>query len=116
MHNDFIFNAKGNAMLTEDQKELLRMASSKMTPEDYSSLEKEEQLFYAQRVEAAIATIHTVSPQAFLFKYHKGEKQDIQTLMLDRNFYHTPTGTNAFNSAKKHKILFPDHLKIKVGV
>ena len=30
-------------LLTEDQKDLLRMASSKMTPEDYSALEKEEQ-------------------------------------------------------------------------
>ena len=33
-------------MLTVDQKELLRMASSKMRPEDYSSLEKEEKEFY----------------------------------------------------------------------
>jgi hypothetical protein len=103
-------------MLTEDQKELLRMASSKMCPEDYSSLEKEEQLFYAQRVEAAIATIHTLSPQAFLFKYNKSEKQDIGALMLDRHFYHAPTGTNQFASAKKHVIMYPDNLKIKAGV
>jgi len=103
-------------MLTPDQKELLRMASSKMSPEDFMALEKEEQEFYTKRVEAAIATIHTVSPQNFLFKYVKGEKMDIVSLLLDRNFYHAPTGTNQFSSAKKHKVVFPDHLKIKVGV
>jgi hypothetical protein len=103
-------------MLTPDQKELLRMASSKMRPEDFMSLEKEEQEFYTKRVEAAIATIHTVSPQNFLFRYDKGEKMDIVSLLLDRNFYHAPTGTNQFATAKKHKVVFPDHLKIKVGV
>jgi hypothetical protein len=103
-------------MLTPDQKELLRMASSKMRPEDYMALEKEEQEFYTKRVEAAIATIHTVSPQNFLFRYDKGEKMDIVSLLLDRNFYHAPSGTNQFASAKKHKVVFPDHLKIKVGV
>ena len=103
-------------MLTNDQKELLRMASSKMCPEDYSSLEKEEREFYDKRVEAAIATIQTVSPQNFLFRYEKGEKVDIVSLMLDRNFFHAPTGTNQFASAKKHKIVFPDHLKISQGV
>jgi len=103
-------------MLTPDQKELLRMASSNMCPEDYSNLEKEEQLFYAQRVEAAIATIYAVSPQNFLFKYVKGDKQDIGTLMLDRNFYHAPTNTNQFASAKSHKVVFQNHLKFKEGV
>jgi hypothetical protein len=103
-------------MLTPDQKELLRMASSKMRPEDFMALEKEEQEFYTKRVEAAIATIHTVSPQNFLFRYDKGEKMDIVSLLLDRNFYHAPTGTNQFATAKKHKVVFPDHLKIKVGV
>jgi hypothetical protein len=103
-------------MLTPDQKELLRMASSKMRPEDFMALEKEEQEFYTKRVEAAIATIHTVSPQNFLFKYDKGEKMDIVSLLLDRNFYHAPSGTNQFATAKKHKVVFPDHLKIKVGV
>jgi len=103
-------------MLTPDQKELLRMASSKMRPEDFMALEKEEQEFYTKRVEAAIATIHTVSPQNFLFKYDKGEKMDIVSLLLDRNFFHAPTGTNQFATAKKHKVVFPDHLKIKVGV
>ena len=106
----------GEHMLTVDQKELLRMASSKMKPEDFMALEKEEQEFYTKRVEAAIATIHTVSPQAFLFKYIKGEKVDITSLLLDRNFYHAPTGTNQFASAKKHKVVYPDHLTIKVGV
>jgi len=103
-------------MLTPDQKELLRMASSKMRPEDFMALEKEEQEFYTKRVEAAIATIHTVSPQNFLFRYDKGEKMDIVSLLLDRNFYHAPSGTNQFATAKKHKVVFPDHLKIKVGV
>jgi hypothetical protein len=102
--------------LTADQKELLRMASSNMTPEDFSNLEKEEQLFYTQRVEAAIATIHTLNPQMFLFKYAKGEKVDIGTLMLDRNFYHAPTGTNQFASAKLHKVVYQNHLRIKEGV
>ena len=106
----------GEHMLTPDQKELLRMASSKMSPENYNSLEKEEREFYEKRVEAAIATIYAVSPQAFLFKYIKGEKVDITSLLLDRNFYHAPTGTNQFASAKKHKVVYPDHLKIKVGV
>ena len=103
-------------MLTPDQKELLRMASSKMRPEDFMALEKEEQEFYTKRVEAAIATIHTVSPQNFLFRYDKGEKMDIVSLLLDRNFFHAPTGTNQFASAKKHKVVFPDHLKISQGV
>ena len=103
-------------MLTPDQKELLRMASSKMRPEDFMALEKEEQEFYTKRVEAAIATIHTVSPQNFLFRYDKGEKMDIVSLLLDRNFYHAPTGTNQFATAKKHKVVFPDHLKISQGV
>ena len=103
-------------LLTEDQKELLRMASSRMTPENYSALEKEEQEFYNKRVEVAIATIHTVSPQAFLFKYNKGEKVDIKELLHDRNFYHAPTGTNLFASAKKHKVIYPDHIKISTGV
>jgi hypothetical protein len=103
-------------MLTPDQKELLRIASSKMRPEDFMALEKEEQEFYTKRVEAAIATIHTVSPQNFLFKYDKGEKMDIVSLLLDRNFYHAPSGTNQFATAKKHKVVFPDHLKIKEGV
>jgi hypothetical protein len=103
-------------MLTPDQKELLRIASSKMRPEDFMALEKEEQEFYTKRVEAAIATIHTVSPQNFLFKYDKGEKMDIVSLLLDRNFYHAPTGTNQFATAKKHKVVFPDHLKISQGV
>jgi hypothetical protein len=103
-------------MLTPDQKELLMLASSKMRPEDYMSLEKEEREFWDKRVEAAIATIHTVSPHAFLFRYEKGEKVDIVSAMLERNFYHAPTGTNQFASAKKHKIVFPDHLKIKEGV
>jgi hypothetical protein len=103
-------------MLTPDQKELLRMASSKMCPEDFMALEKEEQEFYTKRVEAAIATIHTVSPQNFLFRYDKGEKMDIVSLLLDRNFFHAPTGTNQFATAKKHKVVFPDHLNIKVGV
>jgi hypothetical protein len=103
-------------MLTVDQKELLRMASSKMCPEDYMSLEKEEREFWDKRVEAAIATIHTVSPQAFLFKYVKGEKVDIVSLLMERNFYHAPSNTNQFASAKKHKVVFPDHLKISEGV
>jgi hypothetical protein len=103
-------------MLTPDQKELLRIASSKMRPEDFMALEKEEQEFYTKRVEAAIATIHTVSPQNFLFKYDKGEKMDIVSLLLDRNFFHAPTGTNQFATAKKHKVVFPDHLKISQGV
>ena len=103
-------------LLTEDQKELLRMASSRMTPEDYSALEKEEQEFYNKRVEAAIATIHTVSPHVFLFKYNKGEKVDIKELLYDRNFFHAPTGTNLFASAKKHKVIYPDHIKITTGV
>jgi len=103
-------------MLSPDQKELLRMASSKMSPEDFMALEKEEQEFYTKRVEAAIATIHTVSPQNFLFRYDKGEKMDIVSLLLDRNFYHAPTGTNQFATAKKHKVVFPDHLKISHGV
>jgi hypothetical protein len=103
-------------MLTPDQKELLRMASSKMRPEDFMALEKEEQEFYTKRVEAAIATIHTVSPQNFLFRYDKGEKMDIVSLLLDRNFFHAPSGTNQFATAKKHKVVFPDHLKIKEGV
>ena len=102
--------------LTVDQKELLRMASSKMCPEDFSSLEKEEQEFYTKRVEAAIATIHTVSPQLFLFQYVKGEKVDNHSDLMDRNFFHAPLGTNLFASAKKHKVIYPDHLKIKVGV
>ena len=103
-------------MLTPDQKELLRIASSKMRPEDFMALEKEEQEFYTKRVEAAIATIHTVSPQNFLFKYDKGEKMDIVSLLLDRNFFHAPSGTNQFATAKKHKVVFPDHLKISQGV
>jgi hypothetical protein len=103
-------------MLTPDQKELLRLASSKMRPEDYMSLEKEEREFWDKRVEAAIATIHTVSPHAFLFRYEKGEKVDIVSAMLERNFYHAPTNTNQFASAKKHKVVFPDHLKFKEGV
>jgi len=103
-------------MLTPDQKELLRMASSKMLPEDFMSLEKEEQEFYIKRVDAAIATIQTVSPQNFLFRYEKGEKVDNVSLLLDRNFFHAPTGTNQFATAKKHKVVFPDHLKIKEGV
>ena len=103
-------------MLTPDQKELLRIASSKMRPEDFMALEKEEQEFYTKRVEAAIATIHTVSPQNFLFRYEKGEKMDIVSLLLDRNFFHAPTGTNQFATAKKHKVVFPDHLKISQGV
>jgi hypothetical protein len=103
-------------MLTPDQKELLRLASSKMCPEDFMALEKEEQEFYTKRVEAAIATIHTVSPQNFLFKYDKGEKMDIVSLLLDRNFFHAPSGTNQFATAKKHKVVFPDHLKISQGV
>jgi hypothetical protein len=103
-------------MLTPDQKELLRIASSKMRPEDFMALEKEEQEFYTKRVEAAIATIHTVSPQNFLFKYDKGEKMDIVSLLLDRNFFHAPNGTNQFATAKKHKVVFPDHLKISQGV
>jgi len=104
-------------MLTPDQKELLRMASSKMRPEDFMALEKEEQEFYTKRVEAAIATIHTVSPQNFLFRYDKGEKMDIVSLLLDRNFFHAPTGTNQFATAKKHKVVFPDHLtQIRTGV
>jgi len=103
-------------MLTPDQKELLRMASSKMRPEDFMALEKEEQEFYTKRVEAAIATIHTVSPQNFLFRYDKGEKMDIVSLLLDRNFFHAPTGTNQFATAKKHKVVFPDHLKISQGI
>jgi len=103
-------------MLTSDQKELLRMASSKMSPEDYCNLEKEEREFWEKRVEAAIATIHTVSPHLFLFKYVKGDKQDIGTLMLERNFYHAPTNTNQFASAKSHKVVYQNHLKIKEGV
>jgi hypothetical protein len=103
-------------MLTVDQKELLRLASSKMRPEDYMSLEKEEREFWDKRVEAAIATIHTVSPHEFLFRYEKGEKVDIVSLMLERNFYHAPTGTNQFATAKKHKVVFPEYLKIKEGV
>jgi len=35
---------------------------------------------------------------------------------LERNFYHAPTGTNQFNSAKSHQIVYQNHLKIKVGV
>ena len=101
---------------TPDQKELLRMASSKMSPENYNSLEKEEREFYEKRVEAAIATIYAVSPEKFLFKYNKSEKQDIGLLMLERNFYHVPIGTNQFASAKSHKIVYQNHLKIKEGV
>ena len=103
-------------LLTEDQKELLRMASSRMTPEDYSALEKEEQEFYNKRVEAAIATIYNENPQAFLFKIEKDQKIDIKSLMLERNFYHAPKNNTLFASAKKHIVLYPDHLKIKVGV
>ena len=103
-------------LLTKDQKELLRMASSRMTPEDYSALEKEEKEFYVNRVNAAIAAIHTLNPQAFLFKYVKGEKVDIKELLHDRNFFHAPTGTNLFASAKKHKVVYPDHIKITTGV
>jgi hypothetical protein len=103
-------------MLTVDQKELLRMASSKMCPEDYSSLEKEERDFFDKRVEAAIATIHAVSPHAFLFKYVKNEKVDNHSDLMDRNFYHAPSNTNLFASAKKHQVVFPDHLKISQGV
>jgi len=103
-------------MLTVDQKELLRMASSKMCPEDFMALEKEEQEFYTKRVEAAIATIHTVLPQAFLFYYVKGEKVDNHSDLMDRNFFHAPSGTNLFASAKKHKVVYPDHLKISQGV
>jgi hypothetical protein len=36
--------------------------------------------------------------------------------MLERNFYHAPSNTNQFASAKKHKVVFPDHLKISEGV
>jgi hypothetical protein len=36
--------------------------------------------------------------------------------MLERNFYHAPTGTNQFASAKKHKVVFPEYLKFKEGV
>ena len=103
-------------MLTVDQKELLRMASSKMCPEDFMALEKEEQEFYTKRVEAAISTIHTVSPQLFLFNYVKGEKIDNHSDLMDRNFFHAPSGTNLFASAKKHKVVYPDHLKILQGV
>jgi hypothetical protein len=103
-------------MLTVDQKELLRMASSKMRPEHFMALEKEEQEFYTKRVEAAIVTIHTVSPQCFLFHYVKGEKVDNHSDLMDRNFYHAPSNTNQFASAKKHKVVFPDHLKISEGV
>ena len=35
----------GEHMLTVDQKELLRISSSKMKPEDFMALEKEEQEF-----------------------------------------------------------------------
>jgi hypothetical protein len=41
---------------------------------------------------------------------------DIVSLLLDRNFYHAPTGTNQFATAKKHKVVFPNHLKISQGV
>ena len=101
---------------TPDQKELLRMASSGMSPENFSLLEKEEKEFYIKRVDAAIATIYAVSPKAFLFKYVKGEKVDIQELFHDRNFYHVPIGTNQFASAKSHKIVYQNNHKIKVGV
>ena len=87
-----------------------------MKPEDYSALEKEEQEFYNKRVEAAIATIHTVSPQHFLFRYEKGEKQDIVTFMLERNFYDAPVGTNQFVSAKKNNMIYPKSLRFKEGV
>jgi hypothetical protein len=80
------------------------------------SLEKEEQEFYTKRVEAAIATIHTVSPHLFLFKYVKGDKQDIGSLMLDRNFYDAPANTNQFASAKKYNMIYPKSLRFKEGV
>lgn len=103
-------------MLTQDQKKLLRMASSKMTPENYSSLEKEEREFYDKRVEAAIATIYAENPKAFLFTYEKGQKVDIKSLLIDRSFYHAPTGPTVYKSSVKHKVMFPDHLKISKGV
>ena len=103
-------------MLTPDQKELLRLASSKMSAEDYISLEKEEREFWDKRVEAAIATIHTVSPHAFLFTYVKGEKVDIVSAMLERNFYDAPANTNQFASAKKYNMIYPKSLRFKEGV
>ena len=100
-------------MLTEDQRELLRRASSNMLPGHFTALEKEEQEFYIKRVEAAIAAIQAESPSHFLFKYVKGDKKDIVELMLDRNFYHAPTNTNQFASANSHKVVFQNHLKFK---
>jgi hypothetical protein len=106
----------GEHMLTQDQKELLIRASSGYRGQDFSNLEKDDQVYYIRRVEDAIKEIQKANPHAFLFYYKNDEKVDIRERCLERNFYHTPLGITTFKSAVKHKIVFPDYVKISEGV
>ena len=102
--------------LTQDQRDLLRRASSGYNGQDFATLEPEDIAYYTRRVEDAIREIYAANPNAFIFKYKNTEKVDIREACLDRKFYHSPMGMTNYKSAKKHKILFPEHLQIKQGV
>jgi len=103
-------------MLTQEQKELLIRASSKYCGQDFSNLEKDDQIYYTRRVEDAIKEIQKANPHAFLFYYKNDLQVDIRERCLERKFFHTPLGVTTFKSAVKHKIVFPDHVKISEGV
>jgi hypothetical protein len=103
-------------MLTEEQRVILKRSASGYSGTDFSTLESEDIQFYTRRVEEAIKEIHSMNPHAFIYYYKNTEKVDIRELCLEREFYHAPLGMTTYKSAKKHKIMFPDHLKIKEGV
>ena len=103
-------------LLTQEQKEILKKASSGFNGQDFSTLDPEDLAYYVRRVNDAIKEVYALNPNAFLYRYKNNEKIDIEENLLERNFYHAPMGDSVYKSAKKHKIVFPDHIKIAQGV
>ena len=103
-------------MLTLEQQQILKKAASGYNGQDFSTLNQEDLQYYIRRVEDAIKEVHQLNPSAFIYRYKNNEKQDIREVCLERKFYHAPLGITNYKSAKKHKIIYPDHIKISQGV
>ena len=103
-------------MLTLEQQQILKRAASGYSGADFSTLDQEDIQYHIRRVEEAIKEVYEMNPHAFIYRYKNGEKQDVRELCLEREFYHAPMGITNYKSAKKHKILYPDHIKISQGV
>jgi hypothetical protein len=102
--------------LTEEQKLILKKASSGYNGQDFSILDPEDLAYYTRRVEDAIKEVQALNANAFLFYYKNSEKVDIREKMLERSFYHAPMGIANFKSAKKHQFAYPENIKISQGV